>query len=85
MVKRTLFSPAKSKRISKIINITSPSAFRKSISKLKKGGLTLQEKRALVLARNRAGAQLKRKNLSANERKQFTAINKMALPKITKR
>ncbi len=74
----------KSKRIARIINITSPSAFRESIRKLKRGGLSLQEKRSLVLARNRAGAQLDRKNLSTKERKQFRAIVKMSLPKITK-
>ncbi len=83
--KESLFGKAKSKRIAKIINITSPTAFRKSIRKLKKGGLSTHEKRGLTLARNRAGAQLKRKNLSPKERKQMKAITKISLPSITKR
>jgi hypothetical protein len=80
----TLFSPPKNKRIAKIINITSPTSFKESIRKLKKGGITTEEKRALVLAKNRSSAQLKRKNLSSKERKQFKAITKINLPKITK-
>ncbi len=83
--KQTLFSKPKSRRLARIITITSPSAFRESIRVLKKDGLTLEEKRGLVLAKNRAGAQLKRKNLSAKERKQFRAITKIKLPKITKK
>ncbi len=74
----------KSKRIARIINITSPTAFRESIRKLKKGGLSLQEKRALVLAQNRAAAQLDRRDLSGKERKQFKAIKRIRLPPITK-
>ncbi len=74
----------KDKRLARIISITSPTAFRKSIRTLKKGGITLKEKRALVLARNRAGAQLDRKNLSSKERKQFKAITRMSLPPITR-
>ncbi len=81
----TLFGPPKSKRIAQIINITSPTSFRKSIRRLKKGGITTKEKRALVLAKNRSSAQLKRKNLSLKERKQFKAITKINLPKITKK
>ncbi len=89
MVKRRrgLFgSKPKSKRIAKIISITSPTAFRRSIRILKKdgGGLSLHEKRALVLARNRAGAQLDRKDLSPKERKQFREITKISIPKISK-
>jgi len=81
MVRRnSLFFPAKNKRIARIIDITSPSAFRKSIKTLQKGGLSLEEKRALVLARNRAAAQLKRRNLSNKERKQMRAIKNMPLP-----
>jgi len=83
--KNTLFGPPKSKRIARIINITSPTAFKESIRKLKKGGLSGTEKKALVLARNRAGAQLGRKNLSSKERVQFRKIKKMKLPPVTKR
>ncbi len=81
--KQTLFTKPKSKRLARIIDITSPTAFRRSIKILKKGGLDLKEKRALVLARNRAGAQLKRKNLSAKERKQFREITKTNIPKLS--
>ncbi len=82
--KNTLFGKPKSMRIARIIKIDSPTAFKESIRKLKKGGLTTREKRALVLARNRSAAQLKRKNLSPKERRQFRAIKKMKLPSITK-
>jgi len=84
MVAQTLFMKPKDKRIARIITIRSPTAFKESIRKLKKGGLTLREKRGLVLARNIADAQLGRKNLSSKERKQFKAITKIKLPKITK-
>ncbi len=83
MVDKSLFFKAKSKRLARDVTIVSPTAFRESIRKLKVGGLTLKEKRALVLAKNRAGAQLKRKNLSPKERKQFRAIMKINIPKIT--
>lgn len=83
--KNTLFAPPKSKRIAKIVNITSPTAFKESIRKLKKGGLSGNEKKALVLARNRAGAQLKRKNLSGKERVQFRKIKNMSLPAVSKK
>lgn len=84
ITRRSLFSKPKSKRLARIIDITSPTAFKRSIRILKKGGLTLREKRALVLARNRAGAQLKRKNLSMKERVQFGRISKMRLPPVSK-
>ena len=77
--RKTVFFKARSKRLAKIISIKSPSAFRKSIATLKKGGLTTREKRALVLARTRAKLQLRRKNLSAKERKQMRAISKMKI------
>ena len=83
--KKSLFFKSKDKRISQIINITSPTAFKKSIKVLKKGGITLKEKRSLVLAKNRASAQLKRKNLSTKERKQMRSIKNIILPQITKK
>ena len=82
---KTLFFPAKSKRLARIISIKSPTAFRKSIRTLKKGGLKTNEKRALVLAQNRARAILKKKNLSIKERKQFREISKIKIPKISGR
>lgn len=86
MVKKSIFNQKpKSKKLADIIDITSPTAFKRSISTLKKGGITRQEKRALVLGKNRAVAQLNRKNLSTKERKQFNAIKKINLPDVTKK
>ena len=84
-IKKTMFMKPKNKALARKISIESPTKFRESISKCKKGGLTLEEKRALVLAQNRARVQLKRKNLSGKERRQFQAISKVKLPPITKR
>ncbi len=84
-LKRSLFFPPKNKRLARAITIKSPTAFRKSIKKLKKGGLTTTEKKALVLARTRAKIQLKRKNLSPKERKQMREISRIKLPKITRK
>ena len=81
--KKSLFFPPKNKRLAKIITIKSPTAFSLSIKKLRKGGITITEKRALVLARNRAKVQLKRENLSPKERGEFGMIAKMRLPNIT--
>jgi len=75
----------KNRKLARDTSITSPTAFRGSITELRKGGITTEEKRALVLARNRANAQLNRKNLSSNERRQFREIGRMKLPKITRR
>lgn len=80
---KSLFLKAKSKRLARIVNIRSPRAFKRSIVALKKRGLTVQEKRALVLARTRAAVQLKRPNLSVRERRQFSTIATMKLPNIT--
>lgn len=75
-----LFDTGKpNKRLAKIISIESPKAFKKSIKELKKGGLTTEEKRALVLARNRAGAMLNKKNLSFRERMEMTEIKNMEI------
>ncbi len=84
-LKRSLFFPPKNKRLARAITIKSPAAFRKSIKKLKKGGITTTEKRALVLARTRAKIQLKRKNLSAKEKRQMREISRITLPKISRR
>ena len=81
---KSLFFPSKHKRLARIIKISSPSEFRKSIKELMKNGLTLTEKRALTLARNRATAQLGRENLSDKEREEFMIISNMSIPKITK-
>jgi len=82
--KRTLFFPAKSKRLAEAISITSPTAFRLSIRRVKRmRGISPGTKvKALVLAQNRAKAMLKRKRLSARERKQLREIAKIKIPKI---
>ncbi len=79
-----IFDPPKSKKLAEKISITSPHAFRESIKELKKGGLTLQEKRGLVLARTRATLQLKRKILSLKERIQFKKISMIKIPQVSK-
>lgn len=71
-------------RLSKAISIASPSAFKASIGRVKmlKGISAQRKKAALSNARNIAGAQLKRKTLSAKERKQSTAIKNTRLPSL---
>jgi len=81
-IQKSIFFPPKHKKIARVISIKSPSAFKRSIQTLKKRGLNLTEKRALTLARTRAKIQLKRRNLSAKERKQFKVIAGMRIPKV---
>ena len=72
--RRTIFFPPRHRRLAEIISIESPAAFRESIRKLKKMGIGAREKRALVLAQNRAKAMLKKKTLSQKERREFQQI-----------
>ena len=76
-----MFIKPKSKALANKISIKNPTIFRQSIKRIKKGGITLHERRALILAKNIAKAQLKRKNLSQKERKQFRSISKIPIPK----
>ena len=87
MTKQTLFFKSKRSRLSNIISISSPEAFRASIEALKgpDNKVTLTSKRALVLAQNRARAILHKKNLSANERRQFNEIVRIKLPEVRRR
>lgn len=79
--RRTLFFPAKDERLARKVSTESPRRFRGSIRKVKRDGrVTAEEKRALVLARNRAAAQLQRKDLSPSERRQFRRIRRTRLP-----
>lgn len=78
---RFVFEPAHNKLLANEISIKSPNDFRKSIHNLKSNGLTLHEKKALVLARTRAKLQLRRHNLSIKERKQMYQISKIRIPK----
>jgi len=82
---RKLFMPPKDKKLAAAISIRSPTAFKNSIAKLSKGGITIQEKRALTLAKTRAKVQLKRKNLSKSERIEMRQIARTKLPKVSKR
>ncbi|KKL99757.1 hypothetical protein LCGC14_1811250 [marine sediment metagenome] len=82
-ITKSIFFPPKDKALARKISIRTPNAFRKSIKILKKQGLNLKEKKALVLARTRARVQLARKNLSLRERKQFEVISRMRIPKVT--
>ena len=83
--KKSLFFPPKNKRLARTITIKTPSAFRKSIRTLTKGGVTVTEKKALALAKKRAVVQLKKGDLSTKERSQFTMISKIKLPKLSKK
>lgn len=88
MAKKTnslFYEKPASKKIAKKVSIESPTAFKRSIRKLKRKGLTTHEKRALVLARNRAGAMLKRKNLSTKEKIQMRKIKNTRLPDLKKK
>lgn len=82
--RQSLFFAPKNKALAKKITIRSPLAFDQSIRRIKKGGVTLEEKRGLVLAQNRARAQLGRKNLSLKERIEFNVIASRKLPKVNK-
>ena len=82
--KQSLFFAPTSKKLARQISITSPAAFQRSIGIIKKGGVTLQESRGLILAQNRARAQLNRTNLSIKERIEFTKIAMQKLPKVGK-
>lgn len=82
--KKTMFKPAKSKRLAGIVKMDNITNATKSASKLK--GLfnraktrkyKVKIKRSTTLAYNRAGAMLKRKNLSTKEKRQFRRIREI--------
>ena len=83
--RRTIFFPPRHKKLSDIISIESPAAFRASIRRLQRMGIGATEKRALVLAQNRAKAMLKKRMLSAKERRELEAIARISLPPMTKK
>ncbi len=76
---RTIFFKSRNPRLAKAISITSPSAFRESISRVRrlKGFTKKQKQGALNLAKGRATAMLARRNLSLKERREFTAIRRI--------
>ena len=77
--RNSIFSKPKDKKLAKKISIKSPKTFNKSVKTLNKNGLSLKEFRALNLAKTRARLQLRRKNLSSKERKEFRDICKTKL------
>ena len=83
--RKTIFFPPRHKTLADIISIESPAAFRQSIRRLKQLGIGPREKRALVLAQNRAKAMLKKRTLSAKERRELQSIARMPLPPVTKK
>src|SRR2546421_8507384 len=83
--RKTIFSPPRHKKLADIISIESPAVFRESIRKLKRMGIGATEKRALVLAQNRAKAMLKKRSLSEKERRELQAISRIRLPEVTKK
>jgi hypothetical protein len=83
--RETIFFPPQHKTLADIISIESPAAFRQSIRRLKPLGIGPREKRALVLAQNRAKAMLKKRTLSAKERRELQSIARMPLPPVTKK
>jgi len=66
------------------VNISSPEAFKCSVKKLKAGGIKPEERRAIKKAQLRAKIQLKRKDLSKKEKKEFRKIMSFELPKVTR-
>jgi hypothetical protein len=83
--RRTIFFPPRHRRLAEMISIKSPAAFREGIRKLKKTGIGAREKRALVLAQNRARAMLRKKTLSKKERRELQQIASTPLPAVTRR
>lgn len=82
---KSIFFPPKNKKLAAKISIKTPAKFKRSINTLKEDGITLEEKKALTLARTRASVQLLRPNLSIRERKQFKTISRMRIPRVTRR
>ncbi len=83
MTSQSLFGKKlKDKRLAEIISIESPEAFKNSIKQLGADGLSERERNALVFSQNRAGAQLRRKNLSPKERVEFEQIVNIAIPEV---
>lgn len=84
--KKSIFFKAESRELAEAISIESPTEFKKSIKRVKalKGIPAVTKKRALILAQNRAKAQLKRKKLSRKERKEFEAIAEIKIAQMAK-
>jgi len=82
--RKTMFFPPKYPSLAKIVRIDSPKNARKAVKtllakfkKAKRRDVKVRVKRAAVLAGNRAKAMLRRKNLSAKERKEMREVYKI--------
>jgi len=82
--KRSMFGEPTNKTLAKIVKIDTPADARKSATELKHRFRTLETraakvatKRACVNAANRAGAMLKKKDLSTAERAEMRKVRKI--------
>lgn len=83
--RQSLFFAPRDKKLAGVIKISSPAAFRASIAQIKRNGVTARERAGLILAKNRVAAQLARSNLSSKEQREFRTIQRIPIPKITRR
>jgi hypothetical protein len=81
--KQGLFFEPKNKKLANEIKIDTPQHFKQSIYALKKNGLTTDEKRSLVLARNRAYAIAQNPRVSQEVKKGKIEIYNTKLPPVT--
>jgi hypothetical protein len=79
IVMKSIFLKPKFPRLARAISIKSPSAFKQSISRVRrlKGFTKKQKQSALNLAKGRATAMLGRRNLSLKERREFRTISRI--------
>jgi len=80
----SMFGASKHPGLASVVSIESPAEARKSAATLKRKfksysrrDAKVRTKRAAVLAANRAGAMLKKKNLSAKERSEMRQVKKI--------
>ena len=78
--KQTLFFRPKYPQLAQKIRISSPLEFRRSIARVMADGYSARDQKALVLAQNRAKAQLNRRDLSPQKRMQFMEIARIQVP-----
>lgn len=78
--KQTLFFEPINPALARKIKISSVGEFLQSIQRVKSDGYTVRDQRALTLAQNRAKAQLNRRNLSPEKRRQFMVISRIQIP-----
>jgi len=81
VVRKTMFAPARSAVVARIIRISSPEAARSSVAELNQRFMRTNRRdvkveliRAASLAANRAFASTKRRDLSPRERRELTQV-----------